>query len=264
MDKATPTIFNKFFSSAISAAVLLGTALLINTNSAQADDKGFEDQFLKFIKTEKGQDALYEAMIAVDQRKQKAAAVDQEKKQAEELESQFKNPVKIDPGSSPSRGPKDAKITIIEFSDFQCPFCSRGTATMHEVLEAYPNDVKLVFKNLPLPMHPQAEPAAKAALAAGKQNKFWEFHDALFKNQQKLGDEYYMTVAKDLGLDLEKFKADMASAEIAQQIDADKKIAASLNINGTPGFFVNGVAVRGAYPTAHFKTIIDRWLKGKA
>ena len=253
MNKAT-----KIFTSAISAAILLGSTCAI------ADEKGFEDQFLKFIKTEKGQDALYEAMVAVDQRKQKSAQADAEKKQADELESQFKNPVKIDAGNSPSKGPKDAKVTIVEFSDFQCPFCSRGMATMEEVMKAYPNDVRLVFKNLPLPMHPQAEPAAKAALAAGKQGKFWEFHDTLFKNQQKLSDEFFLSEAKNLGLDIDKFKADMASAEIAQQIEADKKIAASQNINGTPGFFVNGVAVRGAYPTAHFKTIIDRWLKGKA
>lgn len=135
---------------------------------------------------------------------------------------------------------------------------------MEKVLEMYPNDVKLVFKNLPLPMHPEAGPSARAALAAGKQGKFWEMHDAFFQNQAKLNENFYVEKAKSLGLNVDKFKADMASNEIAEMVKNDAAIAQQNDISGTPGFFVNGVAVKGAYPPEHFKKIIDRWLSGGA
>ena len=104
--------------------------------------------------------------------------------------------------------------------------------------------------------------AAKAALAAGKQGKFWEYHDALFANQGKLSDAFYEETAKSLGLNVDKWKTDMADASLKTLIDEDKAAAAKNDIQGTPGFFVNGVAVKGAYPLEHFKTIIDRHLKG--
>jgi len=184
-------------------------------------------------------------------------------RQAEDkkLEDQFNNPVKVDIGTSPSKGPEDARITVIEFSDFQCPFCRRGAKTMEDVLKEYPKDVKLVFKNLPLPFHPQAKPAARASLAAANQGKFWEMHDELFNNQSSLSDETYMKLAKKIGLDMEKFKADYADPKTAKMVDDDAALATKLGIRGTPGFFVNGVQVRGAQPLPKFKELIDRWLK---
>jgi protein-disulfide isomerase len=131
------------------------------------------------------------------------------------------------------------------------------------VLKAYPNDVKIVFKNLPLAFHNEAEPAAKAALAAGKQGKFWEFHDELFANQQKLGDAFYEDTAKKLGLKVDQWKKDLASPEIEAAVKADKNEADRLEVRGTPGFFVNGVRVAGAYPFEHFKLIVDRLLAEK-
>jgi protein-disulfide isomerase len=131
------------------------------------------------------------------------------------------------------------------------------------VLKAYPNDVKIVFKNLPLPFHNEAEPAAKAALAAGKQGKFWEFHDELFANQQKLGDAFYEETAKKLGLKVDQWKKDLASPEIAAAVKADKDEAERHEVRGTPGFFVNGIRVAGAYPFEHFKSIVDRLLAEK-
>ena len=125
-------------------------------------------------------------------------------------------------------------------------------------MKAYPNEVKLIFKNFPLPMHPQAKPAAKAALAAQKQGKFWEFYDILFANQGSLSPEFYLKKATELGLNIDKFKADMASPEVAKQLETDIGDGKTLGVQGTPGFFVNGVAVRGAYPLEHFKMIIDR------
>ena len=229
-----------------------------------ADDKAMDQWFDKYLQTEAGQEKLGKAVEGYFRKMQERAQKDEASRADAEIEAQFKNPVKIDLANAPTIGPANAKITIVEFSDFQCPFCSRGAKTVKEVMKAYPNDVKVAFKNLPLPFHQQAVPAAKAALAAGKQGKFWEMHDVLFENQQNLTDELFVAQAGKLGLNVEKFKTDMASEEIAKQIEADKALAEKQGIQGTPFFYVNGVAVRGAYPAEHFKKIVDRWLAGGA
>jgi len=195
------------------------------------------------------------------QSKRLRAQQDAQKKEIEQLEEQFKNPVDIDVSGSPFKGPEDAKVTVVEFSDFQCPYCSRGMETMYQVAAAYPKDVKIVFKHLPLGFHKEAKPAARASMAAHEQGKFWEMHDALFKNQKGLSDAKYHEIAKSIGLDVEKFKADYASGKYDAQIDKDVKIANDNGIRGTPGFFVNGVQVRGARPLPYFKNLVDRWLK---
>lgn len=252
----------KYLSILFTACVLLVVSQ--RPSDARADDKAFADSMKKYLATPEGQKVLGDTVETYFRKKQQDAMKAEETRSKADLEEQFKNPVKIDAGSSPSRGPAGAKVTIIEFSDFQCPFCKKGFDTMEEVMKAYPSDVKVVFKNLPLQMHPQAEPAAKAALAAGKQGKFWEMHDALFANQSKLNPDFYETQAKALGLNIDQFKKDMASPEIEAQIKADVEIANKQGIQGTPGFFVNGVAVRGAYPFDHFKMIIDRHLGKKS
>ena len=112
-------------------------------------------------------------------------------------------------------------------------------------------------------MHPEAEPAARAAWAAQKQNKFWEMNDELFGSQDKLGAAFYDEAAKKIGLNVEQFKKDMASPEAAAAVKADSELGDKLGVQGTPNFFVNGVAVRGAYPADHFKKIIDRHLAAK-
>lgn len=198
------------------------------------------------------------------QSKRLRAQQDAQKKELEKLEDQFKNPVKIDVSGSPFKGPEDAKVTVVEFSDFQCPYCSRGMETMYQLADAYPKDVKVVFKHLPLGFHKQAKPAARASMAAHEQGKFWEMHDALFKNQKSLSDAKYVELAKSIGLDVDKFKADYASGKYDAQIDKDVKIANENGIRGTPGFFVNGVQVRGARPLPYFKTLVDRWLAADA
>lgn len=233
------------------------SAVQVSSAHAQASQADFDKMMEAFLSSDKGAQKIADAMQAHFQKRQQRAA-------ETELEEQFKNPVKIDIGASPVKGPKDAKVTIIEFSDFECPFCKRGNDTMAEVAKLYPKDVKIVFKNLPLPGHANAEPAAKAALAANNQGKFWEFQDALFNNQRNLNDAKYVEIATELKLDLEKFNKDRASAEIAAQVAADAEIAKKHGITGTPAFFVNGVAVKGAYPVGHFKMIIDRWLAGGA
>ncbi|MBI5543834.1 MAG: thioredoxin domain-containing protein [Deltaproteobacteria bacterium] len=166
---------------------------------------------------------------------------------------------KIDvPEYSPFVGPKHAKVTIVEWSDFQCPFCSRGASTMHEVVKAYPEDVKLVFRHQPLSFHPNAAPAAKAAMAAARQGKFFEMHDKLFAEQKDLAPEKYLQFAKELKLNMAKFKADMESAEIAEQVRKDSERGNQVGANGTPTFFVNGKKMEGAQPFETFKQEIDK------
>ncbi|RMD87433.1 MAG: disulfide bond formation protein DsbA [Candidatus Dadabacteria bacterium] len=245
----------------VAFAVIAVGNLSLPTARAEISQEEFEKMFNKYVNSEKGREVVGKATQAYFRSLQEKARKEQEEKRKAELEAQFKNPVKIDIGKAPVKGPADAKITIIEFSDFQCPFCKRGTGTLKKVMESYPKDVKIAFKNLPLPFHKNALGAAKAALAAGKQGKFWEMHDELFANQQSLGMDFYVKTAKKLGLDVEKFKKDMEDPEIAKQIEEDKQLANKLGIRGTPGFFVNGVAIKGAYPFKHFKMIIDRWLK---
>ncbi len=175
------------------------------------------------------------------------------------------NPISIDVGSSPVKGNVNAKITIIEFADFECRFSKRGHDTMNEILNTYPKETRLVFKHFPLAIHKQAEPAARAAWAAQRQGKFWEFQEVLFREQEKLSDPasadvFFSETAKKLGLNVNKFKADAASEEATSAIKVDMELATKSEVKGTPQFFINGVRVAGAYPISHFKGIIDKLL----
>jgi protein-disulfide isomerase len=162
--------------------------------------------------------------------------------------------------ASPVRGPADAKVTVFEFMDFQCPFCSRVQPTLAQIREAYGDRVRLVFKHLPLRIHPQAPGAAAAAEAAHLQGKFWEMHDRIFANPRELSDEKYREYARELGLDLARFDRDRASAEVKKRIDGDEQEAAKLGVSGTPAFFINGRFFSGAQPFEAFKSAIDREL----
>lgn len=162
------------------------------------------------------------------------------------------------PSYSPFTGPKHAKVTIVEFSDFQCPFCSRGAQAIHEVISSYPKDVKVVFRHQPLPFHSNAMPAAKAAMAAAKQGKFFEMHDKLFANQNDLSPAKIEGYAQELKLNMAKLKADMESSEIADQIRKDSEYGTKVGANGTPTFFVNGRIFVGAKPFAELKSVIDQ------
>ncbi len=169
-------------------------------------------------------------------------------------------------GNSPQKGPDDAKVTIVEWSDFQCPFCGRVMPTLDQIEKAYGSDVRVVFKQNPLPMHPNAPYAAKAALAAQKQGKFWEMHDKLFAANNAhtpdgLAKDKVDQMARDVGLNMSQFDTDAASPEIAATITADQAQASMLGANGTPHFFVNGVRLSGAMPFDSFKTVIDAQLK---
>ena len=167
-------------------------------------------------------------------------------------------------GSSPIKGPTDAKVTITEFSDYQCPFCAQADALIEQVLAAYPKDVRFVYKQFPLTsIHPNAMPASKAALAAGKQGKYWEMHKVLFQNSRALGADQLKEYAKQVGLDVPKWEADMNSQAITDQINAEMREATSAEVRGTPSIFVNGKRLQNRSMDG-FKTMIDEALTAKA
>jgi protein-disulfide isomerase len=169
----------------------------------------------------------------------------------------------VDPGEGPAIGGKHAKVTIVEWSDFQCPFCGRVEPTLKQILDTYKDDVKIVWRNEPLPFHPNAMPAAKAAMAAAKQggDKFWKMHDLMFAHQQELSDAKYAEWAMQAGLNFAQWQKDKDSPEIAAQIQKDSSYGQSVGADGTPSFFVNGKFISGAMPFDTFKTVIDDQLK---
>jgi protein-disulfide isomerase len=169
----------------------------------------------------------------------------------------------IEVGNAPSMGPKNAPITIVAFSDFECPFCGRVVPTLHQLEQEYKGKIRIAFKNQPLPMHPNAKPAAEAALAAGEQGKFWEYHDKLFANQRALDRASLEKYAQELGLDVGKFKSALDSGKFAAQVTADMAEAGRVGVSGTPSFFINGRSLVGAQPVDAFKRVIDEELKKK-
>ena len=161
----------------------------------------------------------------------------------------------------PAKGPDDAAVTIIEFSDFQCPYCQRVVPTIAQIVEKYPTQVRFVFRHLPLHrIHDRAQPAAEAAVCAGNQDKFWDYHDVLFDNNQALSDEDLERYAADMGLEMEVFKRCVSERESQQIVDVDTAAGQSLGLTGTPAFFVNGIPLTGAQPLEKFSAIIDEEL----
>jgi protein-disulfide isomerase len=160
------------------------------------------------------------------------------------------------------RGPANAPVSIVEFSDFQCPFCGRLEPVLVRVLAKYPTQVRLVYRNYPLPeLHPQAEKAAEAALCAREQGKFWEMHDLLFAEQQSLGGDDLKDKARRLGLDREKFAQCLDSGQMHSAVEVDVKDGDALGIQGTPANFINGRFLSGAVEEAELSSIIDDELR---
>ena len=159
-----------------------------------------------------------------------------------------------------SMGPENAPITIVEFSDFQCPYCSRVVPTLKEIVARYPDEVRVVFRHLPLDFHAQARGAAMASICAGQQEKFWEYHDLLFANQRAMGRDQLSGYATGLGLDMELFEACMAAPETDALVAADLEAAERLGATGTPSFFINGIFLNGAQPVEAFERLIQEEL----
>ncbi len=191
----------------------------------------------------------------------------QAKAQTQAMEDEFNNPkVPVIEDGRVIFGSKNAPVTIVEYSDFECPFCTRGYKVVNEIKKAYGDKVRVIYKHLPLSFHPMAEPAARyyEAIALQNHKKAEKFHDLIFEDQGglKSGKEKFLDkMAKKAGANLKRVKKDLQSEKVSKVIEADMAEAQKYGFSGTPGFLVNGVSVKGAFPFGHFKKIIDRHLK---
>jgi len=162
------------------------------------------------------------------------------------------------------RGNPDSPVTIVEFSDFQCPFCQRFHPTVQQILKDYPDKVRWVYKHFPLDqIHPQARPAAEASECVWEQkgnDGFWQFADLLFENQSKLGEGLYKELAGNLGLNLDQFNNCLSSRKYKDKVEADYQEGIKAGVQGTPGSFVNGEAVSGAVPYETLKAAVEKAL----
>ena len=163
----------------------------------------------------------------------------------------------------PSKGSRQAPVTIVEFTDFQCPFCKRAMETLKQVEKAYPKEVRIIARQYPLPFHDRGKPAAEAALCAKEQGKYWEYREKLFENQTHLDDADFRTYAKDAGLNAKKFDQCLSEHRQAARVEADLADGKRFGVNGTPHFFINGESVVGAQPYESFKQAIDSALSKK-
>lgn len=170
----------------------------------------------------------------------------------------------VEIGSSPAFGDPAAKVKIVEFSDFQCPFCSRAANTVNEIKKMYGKKVQLAFKQYPLPMHQQAKPASEASLCINEQgnDKFWKYHDKLFANADKLDNESLKKFAKEIGANVDEFSKCFDAKKYAKQVQDEIDYGNRLGVRSTPTFFINGRLVSGAQPIESFKEIIEEELSG--
>ena len=164
---------------------------------------------------------------------------------------------------APSFGSADAKVTIVEFSDFQCPYCTRAADATHAIKEKYGDKVRFVFRQFPLSFHQNAHLAAQASLAANAQGKFWELHDLMFKNQKELARENLDAYAKEIGLDMAKFKSALDEGTFKDAVDADMALGGKVSVSGTPSMFINGKRAANATAAEPLFAEIDAALAAK-
>ncbi|MEH1969847.1 DsbA family protein [Nostoc sp.] len=233
--------------TAISLLFLVVT-WTIPAQAASHIDPQLEQQVLQIIREHP--EAIIESVQTYQQQQQ------QKVKQARQafLQDLKTNPQKVI-GESPTTGSTQLKTVLIEFSDFQCPYCADADKTLKKLLEKYPDKLRLVYKNFPLTsIHAEALPAATAAWAAYQQGKFWEYHDALFTNQKQLGKALYLDIAKKLNLDLRKFQRNLTLATPA--ITKDIQLGEKLAVPGTPFFVVNSPSFSGVVQLADIESIL--------
>ena len=158
---------------------------------------------------------------------------------------------------APARGADKARVTLVEFSDFQCPFCRGGADALNEVVKAFPKDVRLVFKQFPLDNHSQAAIAAEASLAAHAQGKFWEMHDRIFANPRSLTEENLIAWARELGLDSTRFAAELKAHKYQALVNREIREGIEAGVQGTPTVFLNGRLYRGAVTVEGLRPAIE-------
>lgn len=161
-------------------------------------------------------------------------------------------------GESPTRGNPDAEVVVVKFSDFECPFCAVTAVHMKDLVEERGEEVLYVYKHFPLKsIHPEAEPASKASWAAAQQDQFWIYHNGLFANQDRLGDDLYVELAEQIGLDMDQFNRDRTSDAAQAAVDADLDLAIKLNLNSTPSVLMGGLLIPAGVPPESFGDLLD-------
>ncbi|MEB3340957.1 DsbA family protein [Okeania sp.] len=240
------TKFNPYQSKKFYIIILLFIVITITgcTSNAQSTNNQIkpelEQQVLQIIRD--NPEVIIESVQAYQQQQQQERQASQK-----EILQQFKNNPQAQISDSPTLGSTAQKIVLYEFSDFQCPFCAKAQGNIKQFMDKHQDRVTLVFKHLPLArIHSQAIPAAKASWAAQQQGKFWEYHDALFAQQNRLGEELYVEVANNLGLNIDKFNSDRQSEKATTAIETDIKLAQEIGVSGTPFFILNGETFSGA------------------
>ena len=207
-----------------------------------------------------------EKFLMIDEKKKAVDRWVAEKTAKMDIEVYLKEPMRptfnVNIGDAPIAGGKDAKVTIVEFSDFQCPFCSKGAKIVDKLKKKYGNKIKVAFKNFPLPFHNQAKGAAVAGLCANDQgsDKFWKMHDMMFENQTKLDKTGLKELAKQAKLDLKKFSECLDKNTYLAKVDQDMNEGKKVGVKSTPTFFVNGMLINGAQPVEVFSELIDKEL----
>ncbi|NEP02232.1 MAG: thioredoxin domain-containing protein [Symploca sp. SIO2E9] len=238
----------------LTAVVILVTTIFFSSPALAASpiNPNLEEQVLQIIRTHP------EVIIEAAQLYQQQQLQKRKQAQQKSLQAFRTNPEALI-GNSPTIGATENKILLVEFSDFQCPYCAKVTQTVKQFIAQHQDEVTLVYKHLPLAsIHPQATSAAQAAWAAGKQGKFWEYHDSLFAQRENLGEELYIEIAQRLKLNLEKFNLDRNGEAVAKDIQADVSLAQTLNLDGTPSFIIKEEVFSGAIELSDLEEILER------
>jgi protein-disulfide isomerase len=251
------TIWRKFRSQQAFclAALLAGCLVFIGCSPAQSAagnsaDPKFKEQVLQVIR--ENPQAILDSVQAYQKEQQQSLKAAQESF-LQEMKTNPKSAI----GDSPTTGAAAQQIVLLEFSDFQCPFCARAHDTVKQFMAKHQDKVTLAYKHFPLSsIHPQALPAAKAAWAAQQQGKFWEYYSALFEGQKQLGEEFYGSIAQKLNLKLDKFNSDRNSPAAEAAIQKDVQLAQKLGIEGTPFFILNGKTFSGALELSEMEKIL--------
>ncbi|GBE41926.1 disulfide bond formation protein D precursor [bacterium BMS3Bbin09] len=236
--------------------VVMALSIPLFTGCTEKVDNVYEQRLDNVEKAQKEMLAKMTSLEASQKEIMKLAKQGRRNKPPVDLDKVYSIPT----GNSYIRGNLNAPVTIVEFSDFQCPYCSRLQPTLKHVLETYPDKVKLIFKNFPLSFHKQAKNASKAVFAAGEQGKYWEMHDLVFENFNKLSEAKFKELASKLGLDLAMFMKDYKSNKYDARIKQDIELGTSIGVRGTPSLFMNGKRM-GVRSFEAFKASIEGYLK---
>lgn len=258
--------FFALFAVVITGIVALGCA----PNAAQMQKVLEDNPEVVFSVIEKHPDKFFATVQKAQTQMRQGEEERMMKEETDKRESEFTSPKVPEVAEGRAfEGDKNAPVTIIEYSDFECPFCQKGHATMTQLLREYPGKVKLVFKNLPIErIHPNALIASKyyEAVALQDMKKAADLKKMIFEKQREFteaGEPFLKDAARKVGANMAKLQKDLSSDEVAKRIESDRAEAEKFEFSGTPGYLINGVSLRGAYPIEEFKKIIDRHLAGK-